>query len=518
MKILVVEDERITAEDIRFRLEDMGHTVTAIASSGEESIQKVAETKPDFVLMDIVLKGEMDGIEAAGQIRNRFNVPAIYVTAHGEKSIFQRAKKTRPLGYILKPLQDMQFSIAIEIAIELYKAKKELQESNRRLDADLKQTQQQLIQQERLHALGTMASGIAHDFNNALTPILSFSEMLIHHPEILEDKEKISTSIQRMNVAAQDAAHVVRRLREFYRRRDPSEIFQPVNLNQLVEATISLTSPKWKDQAQATGITISINTDFVHDIPLVAGNEHELREVLTNLIFNAVDAMPYGGTITIRTCIDGDHVTLEVSDTGTGMTKEARERCFEPFFTTKQDKQRGTGLGLAMVHGIIQRHEGRIDIITKPGKGTTFIIRLPIQSDIQTQSIGQHTEALSRSLHVLVVDDEQGTLDTVTDYLAADGHTVVTAINGREGLEKFYADRFDVVVVDLAMPEMNGEELSVAIKKIAPNKPIVMLTGFAEMMEVTDEKPSGVDDMISKPVTIPDLRKAIAKVIHHCEH
>ena len=133
MKIMVVEDERITAEDIRFRLEDMGHTVTAIASSGEESIQKVAETKPDFVLMDIVIKGDMDGIEAAGQIRNRFNVPAIYVTAHGEKNIFQRAKKTRPLGYVLKPLQDMQFSIAIKMAIELYKAEKELQESNRRL-------------------------------------------------------------------------------------------------------------------------------------------------------------------------------------------------------------------------------------------------------------------------------------------------------------------------------------------------------------------------------------------------
>ena len=237
--------------------------------------------------------------------------------------------------------------------------------------AELKQTQQNIIQQERLRALGEMASGIAHDFNNALTPILGFSELLLKRSEGLDDRDTVERYLRMMNMAAQDAATVVSRLREFYRKREEGENFAPASLHDLVGQAISLTQPRWKDEAQAKGITIKMEIDL-QEVPLIIGDESELREALTNLVFNAVDAMPDGGTITLRTRRDGNQVVLEVSDTGTGMTEEVRQRCLDPFFTTKGTH--GTGMGLAMVYGIVQRHEGTLDIESEADKGTTLIL------------------------------------------------------------------------------------------------------------------------------------------------
>jgi len=220
------------------------------------------------------------------------------------------------------------------------RAEEELQKTNRRLEetlAKLRTTQHQIIQQERLSALGQLASGIAHDFNNALTPILGYTELIFMIPDTLDDTEKTTRYLELMNTTAKDAMNVVRRLREFYRQREKGEIFESVNLNQIAEQSIELTQPKWKGQAQAQGITINVSADL-QDVPLINGNESELREVLTNLIFNAVDAMDENGMITLRTRTDGKQVILEVSDTGVGMTDEVRLRCLEPFFSTKTEQ------------------------------------------------------------------------------------------------------------------------------------------------------------------------------------
>jgi len=396
---------------------------------------------------------------------------------------------------------------------EQKRAEESLRESNRRLEealAELKATQQQVLQQERLRALGEMASGIAHDFNNALSPVLGFSELLLDLPENLDDNEKVTRYLRMINTAALDAANVVRRLREFYRSREENEILLPVNLNQLVEQAVSLTQPRWKDQALASGITIRVETDL-NQLPLVGGNEAEIREVLTNLIFNAVDAMPQGGTITLRTRPDDAHVVLEISDTGTGMTEEVRQRCLEPFFSTKG--KRGTGLGLSMVYGIIQRHHGTLVIESEPGEGTTFTIRLPVQKEQKAGTRRQETEGPSRRLQILVVDDEPPVRAVVTDYLTGDGHSVESATNGSEGLQKFLGGWFDVVVTDQAMPEMAGDQLAAAIKRVAPNKPVILLTGFGDLMIAAGERPGGVDIILSKPVTLNALRQALAKVM-----
>ena len=324
-----------------------------------------------------------------------------------------------------------------------------LEATNRRLEealAELRSTQDQLVQQERLNALGTMASGVAHDFNNALSPILGYCDILLTYPKVLDDKSQTAEYIRTISTAAKDAAAVVDRLREFYRHREDAELFQVVDLNQLVIDAISLSQPRWQAMAQAAGSHIELQTDLTPDLPLVAGNQSDLRTVLTNLIFNAVDAMPNGGTLTISTRMSGERVQLGVSDTGVGMTDQVRSRAFELFFTTKGDS--GTGLGLAMVFGIVNRHGGEIDLESEVGKGSSFSIRLPMQKETPVVAKQLEIERVSRSLHILLADDDPAVRKLLGDYLSRDGHTIESVADGQAALTKFQEGEFDLVITD----------------------------------------------------------------------
>ncbi len=410
-----------------------------------------------------------------------------------------------------------QVAVALSNAYETAERKQaeaSLQESNRQLKValdELASMQKQIVQQERLRALGQMASGVAHDFNNALSPILGFSSILLEDAAQLDDKAKVLKYLQIINTAGKDAANVVSRLREFYRSRDQQESFLPFDLNKLVEQSVSLTQPKWKDQALANGVTVLIKSDF-QKVPTLSGNESEVREVLTNLIFNAVDAMPNGGTITLKTLAKDGQAVLEVSDTGTGMTEEVRQRCLEPFFTTKGE--RGTGLGLAMVYGIIRRHKGTIDIQSELEKGTTFAIGFPLEGD-QNRRAAQTVESQgsSRKLRVLAVDDDPVTLMVTVECMLSEHHDVETAVNGRDGFEKYKAGQFDLVVTDQGMPEMNGLQMAAAIKQVTPATPVILLTGYGQALPTEGGAATAVDLVVSKPITRSGLREAIAKVI-----
>lgn len=402
--------------------------------------------------------------------------------------------------------------IALEAQLsERKQAANALMESNQKLEevvAELKGTQQQIIQQERLRALGQMASGIAHDFNNALTPIQGFTSLLINDPDGLTDVERVKKYLQIILTGAEDAASVVARLKEFYRQQDETDQFTSLDLTELADLAISLTQAKWKDQALAKGATINIASDLL-EIPSVMGDAPNIREALVNLIINAVDAMPEGGTITLSTYTEGNCAVLSVGDTGLGMTEEVRRRCLDPFFTTKGSH--GTGMGLSMVYGIIQRHGGTMDIKSELGNGTTFIMRFPIPKESVLEVVDTILEQSALPpLHLLVVDDEPMIGLLLTDFLTNDGHTVVTAANGKQGLEKFQTERFDLVLTDRAMPEMSGDQLAASIKEMAPETPVIMLSGFGVIMAVTDEKPAGVDLVLGKPITIDGLRQGLS--------
>ena len=375
--------------------------------------------------------------------------------------------------------------------------------------AELRETQKQLVQQERLRALAQMASGVAHDFNNVLAKILGFNELLLAWPENLNDKEKVKKYLQMTSAAAQEAVSIVNRLREFYRHRKESEVYQAIDVNETVTQAIVMSQPRWKDQMMAHGATVLVDTEL-RDVPAVRGSESDLREVLINLLFNAVDAMPQGGAIAVATGTEGDSVIIEVRDAGRGMTDEVRQHCFEPFFTTKGE--RGTGLGLAIVYGIVQRHGGTIDIQSEVGKGTVVVIRLP---GLRTEGGEPPTDGAARlrPLRVLLVEDEPQVRDIEAEYLRGDGHSVETAANGREAVERFNQGRFDVVVADRAMPDMNGDQMTSAIKKVSPHTPVVMVTGFADM-PMDGIGPTHQPDLIlRKPITQTALRQAVARVL-----
>ena len=344
---------------------------------------------------------------------------------------------------------------------ELTGANESLEESNKRLEetlAELRSTQEQMIQQERLKALGTMASGIAHDFNNALGPIVGYSDILLAHPQTLDDKEKTKEYLRTMNTSAKDAAAVVDRLRDFYRYREDNEFLQLVDLNDIVREAISLSQPRWKVMTQAEGKEIDLQAELAHDLPAIQGNESDLRSVLTNLIFNAVDAMPLGGVLMISTNQVGDWVQIEVSDTGTGMTEEVKKQALEPFFTTKAEG--GTGLGLAMmVSGIVKRFGGLLNIESELDKGSKFTVSLPLPSGIEATAEQKEDEKISRSLHVLVAEDAPDMGSLLSDYLVRDGHTVQLATDGRAALMKFQEEVFDLVITDRGMPRLSGDQL-----------------------------------------------------------
>jgi signal transduction histidine kinase/CheY-like chemotaxis protein len=384
---------------------------------------------------------------------------------------------------------------------------------------ELHRTQRHIIEQERLNAVGKMASGLAHDFNNALVPISGYAEMLLEHPEILQDATKSTRYLKLIMTGVEDAASVVSRLREFYRKREEGEAYRPLSLNQMVEQAVALTRPRWRDEALGSGRTILVEADM-RPVPRILGSESEMREMLANLIFNAVDAMPEGGLIRIRTGMREASASEETplargaaglpggEDSGTGMTDEVRRRCLEPFFSTKGE--RGTGLGLPMVYGIVKRHRGTMDIESTVGKGTTFIILLPADTS-QAREIAPRTHAPIGPLDVLVVDDEPIARDVLSEYLMGDGHTVDTAVNGREAFEKFKGGRYALVITDRAMPEV-GAISSPRWSRSGADTPIILLTGFGDLMNAAGEKPDGVDMVVKKPIRLATLREVLSKM------
>ena len=419
-----------------------------------------------------------------------------------------------PVDYVATPMIERNRLMGVVVSFndisERHRSEAELQRSHRQLEetlAQLKATQRQVLQQERLRAMGEMASGIAHDFNNTLSPIVGFAELLLQRPDL--PRETAQKYVKLINTAARDAASVIRRLRELYRERGESTPDAAVDLGRCIEEATALTEPRWKSQAQSRGITIKIVRD-VAEVPVILGEAAGIREMLTNLIFNAVDAMPEGGTITMRTRVDGDDVLLSVTDTGIGMTEDVRRRCLEPFFSTKD--QQGTGLGLSLVHATVQRHRGTLAVESAPGRGTTFSIRLPIHPHTPAAPAEAPVEA-TRRLRVLVVEDDPLVRLTITEQLTSQGHTVQSAANGLEGLDTFMSGRFDLVLTDRAMPEMGGDQLATTIKQIAPGKPVIMLTGFGDLMNVKRERPAAVDAVVSKPLTRDSLIAAIREVV-----
>jgi PAS domain S-box-containing protein len=399
---------------------------------------------------------------------------------------------------------------------------------------DLRQSQQGAMQHERLRALGQMASGIAHDINNALAPAALFTESLLESEKTLTaDGRKALTIIGR---AIDDVAQTVARLREFYRPRELQTTLGAVDLSPLVQEVLELTRVRWMDMPQQRGFVIVMRTDIARDLPPIKGVAGEIREALINLILNAADAMPEGGTITLRAYVAETSspvterpyrtVRIEVTDTGHGMSEETRRRCCEPFFTTKGE--RGTGLGLAMVYGIVQRHDAQIEVESEVVKGTTVRLSFPMMAaadaaaGVAAASGAASPEASGRPhvlpQRILVVDDDPILIKTLREILMADGHAVVTATGGQEGIDAFRdaherREPFTVVVTDLGMPYVDGRKVALAVKSLSPSTPVIMLTGWGQRLMAEGTAPPDVDRVLSKPPKLRELRATLGDCV-----
>ena len=381
---------------------------------------------------------------------------------------------------------------------------------------ELRRTQEEVMRQERLRALGQMASGIVHDINNALSPIVGYTDMLLEDDSIAASP-RAQKHLKHVRTAAGDIMDIVTRMRAFYRRHEDEKKQFPVDLNAIITQVVQLTRPRWKDMAQRKGVVIDVTTELDPELDLVKGVESELREAVTNLIINSVDAMDSGGSIHLGTTQKGGQVLLHVSDTGTGMDRTTQSRCMEPFFTTKGEG--GTGLGLAMVYGTVKRHRGSLDIESEQGRGTTISLTLPVhRAREKDMSEPSSVQTDLPHLRILCIDDEQALRTLVVEMLAQEGHRVETAASGEEGIAACATalkagKPFDVVITDLGMPHLNGIAVTDELKRVSPQIPVILLTGWDQKSVETGETSNRTDYILRKPPTLRGLRKALRHVL-----
>ncbi|MBI3029213.1 MAG: GAF domain-containing protein [Candidatus Rokubacteria bacterium] len=370
---------------------------------------------------------------------------------------------------------------------------------------EIEVTQQRVIQGERLRALGEMAAGVAHDFNNALAAIVGRVRLLLDRPH----EPELERQLRVIEKAARDAAQTVRRIQEFARMRRARPV-QAVDLTQVVDEVVDLTRSRWKDEAQARGLAYDIRVEAA-PLPPVAGDPSELREALTNLVLNALDAMSDGGQVTLKTAAETGQVSCVVADSGIGMSEEVRRRVFDPFFTTKGEK--GSGLGLSVVYGIITRHGGEIEVQSREGCGSAFTIRLPVGQEIPAASDKTLPLKPPRSAKILVIDDEPEVREVLDELLASQGHAVVACADGRSGLTALEDGRFDLVITDLAMPEVTGWQVASAVKFRHPETPVALLTGYGDRIDPEEARTKGVDFLLSKPFGLEDVETTVAQAL-----
>jgi signal transduction histidine kinase/ActR/RegA family two-component response regulator len=364
---------------------------------------------------------------------------------------------------------------------------------------------------DKMAALGELSFGVAHNVNNALTGILGRAQLLLR----TTDPMKMAAGLELIIKSADDGAQIVRRIQDFARQR-PSREFDTVSIVELLKDACEMTRPRWELRPESAAVSVAVHADCA---AFVMGDAVELREVLVNVIYNAVDAMPAGGEIQLSAQEVKDQVVIGISDTGTGMRPEVKSRLFDPFFTTKG--KAGTGMGLAVSFGIIRRHDGSIEVESEPGRGTTFRISLPKAVDARTKGMDSgvcSSEELSpeTGIRVLVVDDEAVVRDVLTEALEAEGCEVLAAESGPIALQ-LYDDKkgqFDAVFTDIGMSEMNGWDLIKAIRQRSETVSLAIISGWADAISWDMRNAAKAKWVVSKPfdiMKISEIAKEIAE-------
>jgi signal transduction histidine kinase len=514
-RILVVEDESIVALDIGERLASLGYELAGRAASGEDAVVLAGQERPALVLMDIRLRGDMDGIAAAQHIRAQFRVPVVFLTAYAEDETLDRAKLAEPFGYILKPFADRELKSAIEMALYKHRAEEEI----RRIEAEREELQARLRQAQKMEAVGRLAGGVAHDFNNLVTGILHYVEL---SRDELPQAHPVRAYLEEIATGAQRSADLTRQLLAFARKQTIVPVV--LDLNRRIADMLKLLR-------RLVGEDIDLAWSPALELWPVRMDPSQTDQILMNVCANARDAIAGVGRIAIGTenitlreaggtefagAAPGDYVRLTIADDGSGMAKEVLEHVFEPFFTTKGVGE-GIGMGLATVYGIVHQNGGTIGVSSEPGAGTTVCIHLPRVApapkvDRPARRPAAHAEGAAT---VLLVEDERSLRLTCGRFLEGFGYTVLTAASPAAALEvaRHHPGEIHLVLTDVVMPGMNGPELARLLQALRPSLRCVFMSGYTANAIVDCGLPEEDVHFLQKPFSRDDLAVKLHEVL-----
>ncbi|HTV00931.1 MAG TPA: response regulator [Luteitalea sp.] len=477
-RILIVEDERLIAEELHDRLTSLGATVVGSVVSGAQAVSQADALRPDLVLMDIRLKGEMDGIAAATAIRQSVGTPVVFLTAHSDHMTVDRAKDAGPYGYLLKPVQEHELRIALSLALHRCGVERELRVAEARLrDA------------QKLEAVGRLAGGVAHDVNNMMTVVSGYAELLLTQ---LPSSDPNRGLVEELRAAGDRVAGVTRQLLSFSRHR----IARP-----RVAAVDDLLDAAGPLLAQVLPKHVSLQRSSCARQAKLLIDPAQFEQILLNLVLNARDAMPRGGTVTIEASVAtaaagwrtdddrempaGEYVLVAVSDTGAGVAPELTDRIFEPFFSTKADGH-GAGLGLSVVRDMVRAAGGQVLLRTTAGCGSSFTLcfpRLTDDPDALPDLLGDDDSDLraAQPSVVLLAEDEDAVRALTTTLLEQQGYTVLTACDGEDALQVAarHSGVIDLLLTDVVMPRVGGRELAERLAAARPGVRTVFMSGYA---------------------------------------
>jgi len=501
ISILIVEDESVVALDLKKNLERIGYSVSNTVSSGEEVLKKLKLQKPDLIILDIKLRGKLDGIETAGIINKQYGIPFIILSAYSDDRIIERAKSVEPYGYIIKPFGINNLRASIEMA--MYRAK---------MKSEVIKLEAQLRQSEKMKAVGTLAGGIAHDFNNILTVILGYTTLA---DEKILNRENISADIAGIRTAALRANSLTKHLLAFSRKQilNP-EYVEADNIVGNISRMVTRIVPE--------NILLSVIPNAENQLIFI--DKAQLEQVVLNLILNAKDAMKNGGSLVLSShivCLEkdkvvttgsipkGNYITISIKDDGIGISQEDMEHIFDPFFTTKSLHE-GTGLGLSTVYGIIKQSSGYIDVASKINEGTKFTIYLEASSKVNVEEIhlqNKSTNNYKGTETIFVVEDEEEIRKLIIKMLNSNGYQTVEASNPGEALlicenKNIF---FDLLLTDVFLPLMSGHQLSKRLNGQGKNFKTIYISGYENKMVKNMGVDTGSENFLAKPFQWAEL-------------
>jgi signal transduction histidine kinase len=541
--VMVVEDERVVAMHLRQQLSRLGYHVPAMATSGPQALRLIQECRPDVVLMDIHIEGDLDGIETAARIPSDLHVPVIYLTAYSEEPTLERARATKPYGYLLKPFSERELHASIQMVLERRRADNKLREDAARLEELVsartaalvvanqeleRETQERLNAERALHhsqkmeALGHLTGGIAHDFNNLMQIVIGNLDRLLR--ELPPDATLLRMTATHAFEGAKKAATFTQRLLAFASRQPL--IPKPVNVNELITGMSDML-------VRALGETIQFDASLGEALWSVEADANQLENTLLNLAVNARDAMPEGGQLRIETRNEpalpphlrkdcesesGGYVLIRISDTGHGMDATTLSRAFEPFFTTKAIGK-GTGLGLSQVYGFVKQLGGCVDLESQVGSGTRINIFLPRF----TGTVAQKPTPFERlpltgitSETILVVEDNDAVRRFSVEALRDLSYRVLEAQDGPSALRLLQDldEQIHLLFTDIVLPNgMNGTEIAAAALSLRPQLKVLFTTGYDQKALASQGQLNANVELITKPFVYADLAARVREIL-----